>query len=194
MGIPNIGESASREIARLHKNLFDVSQSEILQNLANLPNYEALSVSKRKKENHPHLAKFQITSGLGIIAAQKIIHFFSSSAGMHVLEQLSKLNIEPESDNYDPEKSQNNSKDSQIAGKTFVITGTLTKPRPEFKKLVEQVGGKVSGSISSKTDYLLAGEKAGSKKTKAENLNVKILDEESFNSMLESTSISGSSS
>ena len=185
MGIPNIGESASREIARLHKNLFDVSQSEILQNLANLPNYEALSVSKRKKENHPHLAKFQITSELGIIAAQKIIHFFSSSAGMHVLEQLSKLNIEPESDNYDPEKSQNNSKDSQIAGKTFVITGTLTKPRPEFKKLVEQAGGKVSGSISSKTDYLLAGEKAGSKKTKAEKLNVKILDEESFNSMLE---------
>ena len=81
-------------------------------------------------------------------------------------------------------KSTFKNTDSAIAGKTFVITGTLSQPRPEFKKLIESNGGKVSGSISAKTDYLLAGEKAGSKRTKAESLGVTILDEEAFADML----------
>jgi len=99
------------------------------------------------------------------------------------LEKLAALDINPQSDNYDPEKSAASSSNSAIAGKTFVITGTLNKPRPEFKKLIEAAGGKVSGSISAKTDYLLAGEKAGSKLTKAESLGVTILDESAFASM-----------
>ena len=71
-----------------------------------------------------------------------------------------------------------------LIGKTFVITGTLSKPRPEFKKQIEAAGGKVSGSISGKTDYLLAGDKAGSKRAKAETLNVQILTESDFEEML----------
>ena len=92
--------------------------------------------------------------------------------------------INPQSDNYDPEKSALQSSDSAIAGKTFVITGTLSKPRPDFKKLIEANGGKVSGSVSAKTDYLLAGEKAGSKRSKAESLGITVLDEQSFASLL----------
>ena len=184
MGIPQIGESAAREIARLHNNLSEVASSTILKDLAELPNFEELSVSKRKKENHPRLMQYQIESELGPVAAQHIVAFFESEAGQHVLEKLTSLGIDPQSDNYDPEKSAAQNSDSAIAGKTFVITGTLSKPRPEFKKLIEAAGGKVSGSVSSKTDYLLAGEKAGSKRTKAESLGVTILDEEAFSTML----------
>ena len=184
MGIPQIGESAAREIGRLHRDLSEVAGSEILQDLADLPNYQELSVSKRKKENHPRLAQYHIESELGPVAAQHIVAFFNSLAGQHVLDKLSALNINPQSDNYDPEKSAAQSSNSAITGKTFVITGTLSKPRPDFKKLIEANGGKVSGSVSAKTDYLLAGEKAGSKRTKAESLGITVLDEQSFASLL----------
>jgi len=73
-------------------------------------------------------------------------------------------------------------------GKTFVITGTLSQSRDHFKELIEKSGGKASGSISKKTDYLLAGEKAGSKLTKAETLGVTVLNEEAFEKLLEESS------
>lgn len=184
MGIPQIGESAAKEIARLHRDLLAVSQSEILHDLAELPNFTELSVSKRKKENHPRLAQYQIESELGPVAAQHIVAFFNSDAGKHVLEKLGALGINPTSDNFDPEKSAAQNTDSAIAGKTFVITGTLSKPRPEFKKTIESAGGKVTGSVSKNTDYLLAGEKAGSKLTKAESLGVTVLDEAAFEAMI----------
>lgn len=183
MGIPQIGESAAREIARLHRNLGEVASSSILKDLAELPDFEELTVSKRKKENHPRLAQYQIESELGPVAAQHIVTFFNSLAGQHVLEKLEALGINPDSDNYDPKKSTAQSLDSPIAGKTFVITGTLTRPRPEFKQLIEAAGGKVSGSISKNTDFLLAGEKAGSKRSKAESLGVTILNEDDLIAM-----------
>ena len=183
MGIPQIGESAAREIARLHRSLGEVASSSILKDLAELPDFEELTVSKRKKENHPRLAQYQIESELGPVAAQHIVTFFNSLAGQHVLDKLEALGINPDSDNYDPKKSTAQSLDSPIAGKTFVITGTLTRPRPEFKQLIEAAGGKVSGSISKNTDFLLAGEKAGSKRSKAESLGVSILSEDELIAM-----------
>lgn len=186
MGIPQVGESAAREIARLHNNLHEVFQSEILQDLADLPNFTELSVSKRKKENHPRLAIYQIESELGPSAAEHLVGFLKSEGGQHVITKLEELGINPASDNYDPEKSAQQDSDSPVAGKTFVITGTLSQPRPAFKKTIESLGGKVSGSISQKTDYLLAGEKAGSKRTKAESLGVSILDEEAFQELISS--------
>jgi DNA ligase (NAD+) len=65
-----------------------------------------------------------------------------------------------------------------------VITGTLSVPRQEFKKLIENNGGKVSGAISSKTDFLLSGEGGGSKQTKAESLGVPVINEIALNEML----------
>ena len=100
-----------------------------------------------------------------------------------LVKKLEELGINPASDNYDPEKSAASSSDSPVAGKTFVITGTLSKPRPTFKKIIESLGGKVSGSISKNTDYLLAGEKAGSKRNKAESLGVAILNEDEFTTL-----------
>ena len=66
---------------------------------------------------------------------------------------------------------------SALAGKTFVLTGTLSEPRDDVKERIIAAGGKVSGSVSKKTDYLVAGENAGSKLADAERLGVKILSE-----------------
>ena len=75
---------------------------------------------------------------------------------------------------------------SQIfAGKTFVLTGTLSQPRKEFEKLIESHGGKCAGSVSKKTDFVLAGQEAGSKLDKAKELGVKVLDEQEFLKMLQ---------
>lgn len=81
--------------------------------------------------------------------------------------------------------TQNSAQDSKFSGKTFVITGTLSKAREEYKELLESLGAKVSGSISKKTDFLLCGENAGSKLTKAESLGIQILNEKELNAMLE---------
>ena len=72
------------------------------------------------------------------------------------------------------------SDDKKLHGSSWVITGTLTKPREHYKKTIEELGGKVVNSVSKNTNYLLAGNKAGSKLSKAEKLNVNILNEEDF--------------
>ena len=75
---------------------------------------------------------------------------------------------------------------NRFAGKTFVLTGTLpTLTHGEATALIEQYGGKTSGSVSKKTDYVLAGEEAGSKLVKAQQLGITILSEEDFRSMIE---------
>jgi DNA ligase (NAD+) len=76
--------------------------------------------------------------------------------------------------------------DDRFAGKTFVLTGTLPSlKRDEAKALIEKYGGKASGSVSKKTDYVLAGEEAGSKLTKAQELGIEIITEEQFRKMIE---------
>ena len=77
-----------------------------------------------------------------------------------------------------------NNTDSKIINKTFVITGTLSQKREFYQEKIESLGGKVSNSVSKKTDYLLCGEDAGSKLAKAQELGVKILDENTFNLLL----------
>lgn len=78
------------------------------------------------------------------------------------------------------------------AGKTFVITGTLSMDRDAMKELIESKGGKVSGSVSAKTSYVLAGEGGGSKRDKAEKLGVSILVEEDLQKLLGEENPSGS--
>ena len=80
---------------------------------------------------------------------------------------------------------EDNGNDDRFAGMTFVVTGTLpTLSRKEASDIIEKHGGKVSGSVSKKTNYLLAGENAGSKLIKAQSLNVKIIDEETLFEMV----------
>jgi DNA ligase (NAD+) len=76
--------------------------------------------------------------------------------------------------------------DTRFTGKTFVLTGTLpTYSRDEAKAVIEKLGGKVTGSVSKKTDYVLAGEDAGSKLTKAQTLGIRVINEVDFRNMCE---------
>ncbi len=110
--------------------------------------------------------------GIGEKTARGIMAYFADEKNAAVVAALFEAGMNPEA----PEMLSE--EDAIFAGKTFVITGTLpTLKRNEAKALVESKGGKVAGSVSKKTDYLVAGEAAGSKLTKAESLGVEIIDE-----------------
>lgn len=119
--------------------------------------------------------------GIGETVAQSINNFFSNFENMAVIARLLKeLTI------IYPEKSDLTNK--VLSGKTFVITGELSSPREIFAELIKNLGGKVSSSVSKKTDYLLAGVNAGSKLAKATELGVKIINEEEFQELKRSYS------
>ena len=111
--------------------------------------------------------------------AESVTTFFQSEAGQHVLSRLSSLGIHPQSP-----ISNLQSPSGPLAGLTFVITGTLSIDRDAMKERIESLGGKVSGSVSTKTSYVLAGEGGGSKRDKAEKLGVPIIGEEDLQRML----------
>ncbi len=174
MGIRQLGESSAKELSRLHRSIGEIAESEILAEL--LKDTRATA----KKQNEV-LAKYSITGDVGPAVAETITTFFKAAAGQHVLTRMAELGIDPVSDNYLPIAAEANLSALPLAGKTFVITGTLSMDRDAMKELIESKGGKVSGSISAKTSYVLAGEGGGSKRDKAEKLGVVILDEEAFN-------------
>jgi DNA ligase (NAD+) len=109
---------------------------------------------------------------VGDITARSIVEFFSLEENRSILERLEKAGMNFTS--LAGESSENQS----FSGKTFVITGTLpSMGRTEMEELVKKCGGKVSGSVSKKTNYLIAGENAGSKLTKAQELGITVLSE-----------------
>ncbi len=115
---------------------------------------------------------------VGEITARSIADYFASPESKKLLEELQSLGVNLLS------KQEEASSDA-LGGKTFVITGTLpTLGRKEAQELILQNGGKVTGSVSKKTDYVVAGEAAGSKLDKAKELGIPVLDEESLLKML----------
>ncbi len=126
---------------------------------------------------------------VGPVAATSVLDFFTSPAGKKILKRMGELGITPErgaslrADRGDA--TGRAMLGAPFAGKTFVLTGTLpTLTREEATAKIEALGGRVSGSVSKKTDFVLAGAEAGSKLTKAQELGVKILDEAGFLAML----------
>jgi DNA ligase (NAD+) len=109
---------------------------------------------------------------VGPVVAQRIRDFLDEEHNLEVIAQLQELGVHWQ--DIDPTQV---SEDGPLIGMTFVITGTLSgMTRDEAKDLIQREGGKVTGSVSSKTSYLLAGEKAGSKLAKAEKLGVDVID------------------
>jgi DNA ligase (NAD+) len=119
---------------------------------------------------------------IGEVKAASLISFFGQPETAALISHLKSLGLVTES-----ETNGNGSlADEKLAGLTFVLTGTLpTMSRGEATKLIKSHGGKTAGSVSKKTDYVLAGGDAGSKLTKAGELGIKIIDETAFLKMIE---------
>jgi DNA ligase (NAD+) len=116
------------------------------------------------------------TEDIGEVIAQSIVHWYGDPENRKLVERLSQTGLNFKSSLYQPA-----AKTGPFAGKTFVLTGTLpTLTREEATAKIESLGGKVSGSVSKKTDFVLAGEDAGSKLDKAQKLGVKIIGEKEF--------------
>lgn len=116
---------------------------------------------------------------IGDQMAGSVIRYFERTENREMMERFLQYGI---SGTIQEEEGESD----QLAGTTFVITGTLSLPREHFKAIILKAGGKVSDSVSNKTTYLLAGENAGSKMQKAQKLNVTILTEKEFNTLMSS--------
>lgn len=112
---------------------------------------------------------------VGKVVAGSLLDFFSTPVAKDEIKALRDLGV---SLDVAEEDKPVEASETGLTGKTVVMTGTLSVPRSEFKKTLEAGGAKVTGSITSKTDFLVCGEGGGSKRTKAENLGVEIIDED----------------
>jgi DNA ligase (NAD+) len=126
---------------------------------------------------HAGVEELQGVNEVGPKIAESIVEFFSNPANRELVRRLEKAGLTMRG-----EKKQRGEK---LAGKTFVLTGTLARyTRDEAKKLIEDAGGKVTGSVSKKTDYVVAGSDAGSKLDKAKELGVAVIGEEAMQKLL----------
>jgi DNA ligase (NAD+) len=207
LAIADVGEATAKQLAATHESLEALAKSEVLRDIRDLgaKEIERAEISPRSRKNPPkdeadkarreqrdaelkaEIAEIEsrLEAGglkaklveVGPVAAASVLDFFASTAGKKVLARSRELNITPHS-----EKTAIAATTTGVfAGKVFVLTGTLpTLTREEATAKIEAAGGKVSGSVSKKTDFVLAGAEAGSKLTKAQDLGVKILDEAEF--------------
>jgi DNA ligase (NAD+) len=210
LAIPEVGAVTARDIVALHADLDAVATSEILRDIVRLseitgsnPARKELSKEDREALNHEADALGEkllaagaakkskgakhprdVNTAVGPVAANAVIAWFAKGEGQETLRRIEKYGIQPAPE---PRASAGASTlDSLISGKTFVITGTLSAPREEIAEQIRALGGKVSSSVSRATDYLLAGEEAGSKLSKAMELGVPVLDEAAFRALLDS--------
>lgn len=132
----------------------------------------------RKFENLDNLEtatkeKLLEVDDIGEVIADNIISFFKDKDNLDEIQNLFDVGVIISGKG----SAQTNEK---ISGKTFVLTGTLTRPRREIEEMIENLGGKTSSSVSKNTDFVLAGENAGSKLDKARELGVKVINEDEF--------------
>lgn len=147
LGIRQVGSKNAKVLAKQYLSLDNLMSTNI-EELKNIPD-------------------------IGEVIAVNLVTYFKDKENIEIINELKRIGLNT---NYlgMVEVLNNN---ENIYGKTFVITGTLSKPREEIKEILESLGGKVTNSVTSKTDILIVGEEAGSKYDKALKLNIKIWDE-----------------
>ncbi len=167
LGIPNVGMQTAKDLARHFKSMDALAD-------AKKPDLLITKVGKKGGVSHE-----SVIAGVGKEVSDSILSFFSDPNHRDWVKAMRKAGL-----NLTETAAAGGSVEG-VAGKTFVLTGTLpTLGRDEARDLIEKAGGKVSGSVSKKTDYVVAGEEAGSKLTKAQELGVTILDEAALRKML----------
>ena len=215
LAIADIGETTAKQLAATHETFQALADSAVLRDILALGDKESerADISPRSRKNPPRsdaekaarekrdaelkadIAEIETrleAGGLkarlpevGPVAAASVVNYFASEAGKKILSRIRELGIKPENDR---PAAMVASAASPFAGKTVVLTGTLpTLTREEATGMIEAAGGKTSGSVSKRTDFVLAGADAGSKLTKAQELGVRVLDEAEFRRLLGST-------
>ncbi len=154
LGIRHIGQKAAKLLANRFMTLENIAAADI--------------------------SEISSIEGFGEIMAESVVSYFSLDESKKLVSEIKELGINTENKSIASKSEEN----SLFSGKTFVITGTLpTYKRSEAAKIIESMGGKVSSSVSKKTNYVLAGEDPGSKLTKAISLGITVIDENEFNRM-----------
>jgi DNA ligase (NAD+) len=207
LAISDVGEATAKQLAATHDSLEALAKSDVLRDIRDLgaKENERAEISPRSRKNPPkdetekatrekrdaqlkaEIAEIEsrlATGGLkarmvevGPVAAASVLEYFASPSGKKVLTRIRELKIKPQSEKV----SVTVKAGGVFVGKTFVLTGTLpSMTREEATAKIEAAGGKVTGSVSKKTDFVLAGAEAGSKLDKAQQLGIKILDEAAF--------------
>jgi DNA ligase (NAD+) len=160
LGIPHVGVSAAKDLANHFRDIEKLANAQMEDFIAN---------------------KETVISGIGETMAAAITGFFAEKRNRKLVDELLEVGLKPVA----PQKAAGAS--TRFAGKTFVLTGTLpTMSRDEAGAKIEAAAGKVSGSVSKKTSYVLAGAEAGSKLDKAKELGVPVIDEAEFLKLLKS--------
>ena len=167
LGIPNVGMQTAKDLARHFKSL---------DALAHAKPGDLLVTTVGAKGGISHES---VVSGVGAKVSESILAFFSDPNHRDWLKAMRKAGLNLE------DAASEAAAVAAVAGKTFVLTGTLPSlSRDEARDLIEKAGGKVSGSVSKKTDYVVAGEEAGSKLDKAQELGVAVIDEAGLRKLL----------
>jgi DNA ligase (NAD+) len=187
LAIPEVGKTTAGQLAAFHESIEDVSESRLLKDVLAYHDkdapvgreeaakrlFDAGFASKSQRKNEKESG---IVTEVGPVVAKSVLDYFKSEEGRNVLRRMRELKIHPQS-----QKSAAPRGDLPFSGKVFVLTGTLpTLKREEASERIESLGGKVTSSVSKNTDYVLAGEEAGSKLEKATELGIKIIDEAEF--------------
>ncbi len=173
--IGSVEESKTTTLARL---LFGLGIREVGESTAQslASHYGGLDAVARASEE-----ELQSVDDVGPIVASRIREYFDDPLNRELTDSLRDHGL------HWPETEPGKEQDGSLSGKTFVLTGTLpSMTRDEAKDLIQAKGGKVTGSVSGKTSYLVAGAKAGSKLAKAEKLGIEILDETALQELLSS--------
>ena len=193
LAIPDVGRTTATQLARFHETVEEVANSPLLHDV--LQYHEKREEKENAKEiavrllqsgfAKPSKSKAKkgrgITTEVGPMVAQSVLDFFASAAGKKILHRIKEVGIHPKSEKVPARKAA----ELPLARKTFVLTGTLPSiTREEATEKIEALGGHVTGSVSKKTDYVLAGAEPGSKFDKAKQLGIRLLDEAAFRKML----------
>jgi DNA ligase (NAD+) len=188
-GLERMGEkSAANLIAALERSkltsfarfIYALGIREVGETTAQVLADGFADIRELEQVRDPQLVQERGIKGVGPVIAAQIAGFFAQAHNREAIGRLLEAGIHwPETSA--PAKPP---EDLPLAGKTFVITGTLSRPREEIASMLQELGAKVTTGVSKKTDYLLAGEAAGSKLEKAQALGVAILDEEGLSALL----------
>ena len=158
IGIPQVGVTVARDIAAEHARMSDLPESEVLRNVI-------ANDAKKGKERKILVIKVE--------AARAVLDFFASDYGKTFLARMKELGIDPKRAEKEAVAAS-----GPLVGAGCVLTGSLSRPRGEYAKLIERAGGVVQSAVTSKTKYLIAGANVGATKTeKARALGTTVIDE-----------------